>query len=740
MPTFTAEDRWTTVRRRGNRRGDRGFASDRRSPRRTSYPSRNRRRTYASVVRGRDYRDEREIPHVWQHNQRRERPTEDRYAAQHRDRTEREQRFERGRAQDTRGDRYFTSDRRSPRRTSYPSRNGRRTYASVVRGRDHREVREIPHTWQPNQQRWRTTADHHTARHRERRFEQRPAQNRRYVKHARSERSEPPTNKIPSDDPDFSIKVRIIHRLIKSVHHLKNVSRDAYPPSLNKIAQNLMTVVKPAVPSERTQALIEGNAQNWAHNTVSILREHYSEAMEEELKSLFEFPKQDWRGPFEVATSWAKRNLGRRLQPESLEQTEAVIVARLADTRSAERGHTAGKPRRQPEAREDLIQPDPVEPPVEVLQPASSHTRPATPQPSTSRAIKVTAQIHAPPVASAVTMVTATTMTDPIRGDWSPLTEGLVEENGDRRPTTTPQEDPPEPEPEPMSSKDQRVRRVLDALHVTPTGEKSPPPTQPPQPSENMEIEVMDLTQGESTPTKSKGGRRTAPKSPAASRSSLPRTTQDKLKSCVQTRLQTRRIEESSLSPPSSPGTPIQQTHPPTRHPNTQKKLEDWSLHIRETSLIMGDSNVCKLPSFSAPGIQIDSFPGAKWCHAQALLEKATCDEDLETLVLSFGLNNRSQRDKDTPVTELKKALQTAQERFPEADIYIPAINFSSTLPRNEQETLLHLNTFIAGLDEHIPTLPDSMFHTEKDNIHWTDKTAMCMLEHWSNYVNVVSP
>lgn len=103
-------------------------------------------------------------------------------------------------------------------------------------------------------------------------------------------------------------------------------------------------------------------------------------------------------------------------------------------------------------------------------------------------------------------------------------------------------------------------------------------------------------------------------------------------------------------------------------------------------------------------------------------------------------LNNRSQRDKNTPIIELKKALKTAEEKFPEADIYIPVVNFSPALPQNEQETLLCLNTFIAGLDNHIPALSASMFDTERDNIHWTDKTAMCMLNHWGDYVNVTSP
>lgn len=58
---------------------------------------------------------------------------------------------------------------------------------------------------------------------RDQRIERRPAQNNWYVKPTRIARAGPLVNKIPSDDPDFSAKAYIIHRLIKVVHHLKNV-------------------------------------------------------------------------------------------------------------------------------------------------------------------------------------------------------------------------------------------------------------------------------------------------------------------------------------------------------------------------------------------------------------------------------------------------------------------------------------------------------------------------------------
>lgn len=137
------------------------------------------------------------------------------------------------RRRDQRGDCGWTarmSGRRSPRRNSFPSQDRRRTYALVIRGGQNGEGDFfLARQW--SRRREQLAADHYGARQgsrtgHDRRFERRPAQNHWYVKPTRIERAGLPVNKIPSDDPDFSAKVCIIHRLIKAVRHLKNVSRD----------------------------------------------------------------------------------------------------------------------------------------------------------------------------------------------------------------------------------------------------------------------------------------------------------------------------------------------------------------------------------------------------------------------------------------------------------------------------------------------------------------------------------
>lgn len=642
-------------------------------------------------------------------------------------------------------DRYWSADtsrQRTARHASYPGRNVPRTYASVVRGRTQNHDFRPFQTRDQNARRERPAVNHLVTRHRGGNFQRRPTQGNRYLNPTRSERAGPPEERMQSDDPNFSAKVRIIHRLIKAIHHLKNVSKDIYPPSLNKLTQNLMSVIKPAIPTERTQLLIEGNAKNWAHTAILILREHYHDSIEEESDNLFKFSRKDWKGPFEVAASWAKRNLGRRLQPESLEQARSVIISKLSDlnatTAAARPGSATMDTPQQPQVSNTDTQGITTTPPVETTPPAPQCTPPATTH--VNEIITVSAEIHAPPAANTVLQSTAATMTDPIRGDWSPLME-MQEEREDEIMVATP---PQTTEPTEMGSRPQRVRRSSNAPHRTTVDDQPSVSTRPPQPAVAMDTDNMDVIEEIFTPTNMREDITVRELSPQrlASHSGVPRVDQERLKSCVQTRLPIRLIEDASSfsSSPSLTLSPDLRICTPTKHPSTRRKQRDWHLHAKETVLIIGDSNMSRVPPYAADGVQIDSFPGAKWCHAETLVEKATSETKVTNLILSFGLNNRSQRDKNTAVTELKRALRAAQEKFPGADIRIPVINFSSALPQPEKDTLLHLNDFISGLKEHIPALPDEVFATGRDDIHWTDETAECMLQHWSEQVNQESP
>lgn len=82
-----------------------------------------------------------------------------------------------------------------------------------------------------------------------------------------------------SDDPQFEVTVRILHRLIKATHHLQNVSRADPPGTIVKMTQTLSALIKPSTPSEKTTDFISGNAKNWEYATMLILRDHQEAAL-----------------------------------------------------------------------------------------------------------------------------------------------------------------------------------------------------------------------------------------------------------------------------------------------------------------------------------------------------------------------------------------------------------------------------------------------------------------------------
>lgn len=59
-----------------------------------------------------------------------------------------------------------------------------------------------------------------------------------------------------------------------------------------------------------------------------------------------------------MAASWEKRNLGRRLQPESLDQNQAVVYSRASRLESSYHtsSDTPSKPEQQPQVSRETTQ------------------------------------------------------------------------------------------------------------------------------------------------------------------------------------------------------------------------------------------------------------------------------------------------------------------------------------------------------------------------------------------------
>lgn len=230
---------------------------------------------------------------------------------------------------------------------------------------------------------------------------------------------------------------------------------------------------KPASPNLQTQTLIEGKARNWAFTTILILRDNYQKIIDSEIHKLSQFSSSDWRGPFEIATTWAKGNLGRRLRQDTLDRAQAVIIVRLTETAS---------------------------PPP----PAAVVAAPSLPAQAADQA-----------------------------SSW--------------------------------------LHHHLQRTSLSPR-------------DHGAQLQHEHLPRPKAADIRS-------PRSPRSTH---------------------------RLHPCQSPGGDQRDM---TSHPANSLQ---WHLHIHQKTVIIGDSNMCHLPPFKGGNVQMDSFPGARWHHAEFLLKTAT--------------------------------------------------------------------------------------------------------------------
>lgn len=123
--------------------------------------------------------------------------------------------------------------------------------------------------------------------------------------------------------------VKEIYNLIRAIHHSGkiSISQDRIPPSIQRLTDMLGSIIKPAMPSDSTLQWLDGNARNWAYTTRCILEDHYRSCVDSISMTLKSLQRTDWRKFFAAASRWAIRNLGCRLEKDTLQRTETLLVS-----------------------------------------------------------------------------------------------------------------------------------------------------------------------------------------------------------------------------------------------------------------------------------------------------------------------------------------------------------------------------------------------------------------------------
>lgn len=526
-------------------------------------------------------------------------------------------------------------------------------------------------------------------------------------------------------DPKFGRLVRKMHTLIKMVHHLQNVAPKPDKPEprmISRMVDVLSSMIKPASPNADTEDLIRGNAINWGYNTLLILEEHYTKGLETLIADLKEDLVPDWKPAFEVATRWARRNLSRVTQ-DVLDHAEALIASSVEGEGEVVVRQEAPPPPQNRTVATQARSSDDI-PVAQTTRHAQQQTSPIP--------IRTVPLIHNPPQVTVTRSVAIMTeqavcleeQAESLEGPsilsppqalpqrQLPRTRGAAQNTCVVSEDSSPSDSDDSSSSSSSSSSPGRAVQDIRDLEISPVRRNL------------LEEEMM----GDNSPVLAPI--RDTPLSPSHA---------DLIQIDAPPLLSPSPEPYGGLSPDLF-SSPAQQRCKVTRHMNTDRKMIDWDLNVEKKWLIVGDSNLSRIPEYNIPDLQIDSYPGANFRHAQALMAKSRSNVVVEKVVLSFGINSRGQKAKETTVKQMQAAVRTAKRQFPHAEIWVPVVNFSRALPPTERSNLHMLNAHIIRNIPYILALNEVYFQTDSDDIHWTRQTAQKMLEHWASYLNLKAP
>lgn len=179
--------------------------------------------------------------------------------------------------------------------------------------------------------------------------------------------------------------------------------------------------------------------------------------------------------------------------------------------------------------------------------------------------------------------------------------------------------------------------------------------------------------------------------------------------------------------------------HTPLFQPTRHTKGKDWVLNITKPIVILGDSNLSRVPPFSNANVQVDSFPGAAFHHLTDLITPLEPQSEVEVLIISAGIINCTNWNKHlTTWKQFQELFRTCKVQFPRAMIYIAQISYSRLFDTNSIECILDFNQRVQDKCKYfLPPLNETLFRVNtRDKIHWTKKTAERMFQHWLECLN----
>lgn len=567
-------------------------------------------------------------------------------------------------------------------------------------------------------------------------------------------------------------------KLLQAIHHSEILahatSTGLGPPGMIRQVDKLSAFIKPSSPNMETTERVKQNTANWMQQNMTILIEHYDKILALGLGEPQEFDGE----AFDRAVTWAKIKYRRKFTPSSADALKAMLQA----TRT--RSSTQAPSRLDPEQFPDLPRVPKSSGPTPYIQ------RMETPKPQRATPIRHGQRLSSPRLNTPIPLPGHQCQNNQpgkggVEGEPAPVDSipgqsaggtspslpihtsfTLCEEtsSGEGAVTLEPQLPGLSPIPSiPSLDVGRRLQVVQTQTLVRPV---IPPDISSEQPNRSsleqnrenlgpntpvhpifqvpalsnvavlLEEEIMVPT---SLPEQQPKGPRgvLAPSHRAQVETGGHKMMMDHTKdNSINSELQSESPQEHVVDLPGERGETTRQE--PIRHPNTSRKIHDWKLDIEKPIAFIGDSNLARIPPFKHNRIQVDSFPGATFYHLSGVIDKLTPNPKVEMVILAAGLNNGLA--KQVPLTswkQLQQLLKTCTTQFPNATLYVPIINFSDRLDREQQALLRQLNTCIQDKCNYLPALERLQFRTQsQDPVHWTADTAQKLFHQWIEHLN----
>ncbi|XP_041939988.1 mucin-2-like [Alosa sapidissima] len=584
-------------------------------------------------------------------------------------------------------------------------------------------------------------------------------------------------------------------KLIQVTHHQHIISHalqtGLFPTGMTRQVAKLTQFIKPALPTQHTRTLLNQNTSDWMQHNMDILLEHYNT----QLTLLTSTPSPFNTLAFQIASGWARKRYHTRLSPTTLQTVQRLLNPQSSPhttpTHPTPPHQTTTPTPRDPPTPTHSSDPSfltefpplpaptraPTPPPKQDLgvmpHPTLTLTTPSIPSLSTSIDLQqVTFTINTPDLTD--------TLSDTDDHQHPPNTTHTTQnaQHHTKNPPTTPT--PIDTSPidtlpvSPTLTPPKNRPTIQVTALVTHTYNSQPTITQRPNTATTNTTQanhlITHLVPQDITPCLSPpGSTQVGGVDPGQSKPSRVMMSKGNKKANQLTKPNAEPststgVELSGAPTPSplplhkpsptphstqplSPRPPLLRTptvpllslplFSPTYHKWSNNRLQEWHIRPNKPILFIGDSNLARIPPHPYPNIQIDSYPGATANHMNRLLEKTSPQEAVELLVLSVGTNNREHNAKATTNKQLHKMFKLATKVFPNANIYVPVINFSPSIHPHYKYNLTEINRYITTHLPHLQPLPADQFSTTLDHIHWTPEVASKILHFWCTQLNL---